>query len=136
STLRLKCDVYPLRRFRLTICSPQAGLTTLHSSLHWQVECPSAEESRRHTPSYLLVRRGRVRRACAAPDALRPRRGVFVTHLSVNEKRPPSGRTERRKSVMRYEFERNGDRLGSVLWEGPGQVDVDVPDADLRSRFE
>jgi hypothetical protein len=54
----------------------------------------------------------------------------------VNEERPPSGRYERRKSVMRYEFERNGDRLGSVLWEGPGQVDVDVPDADLRSRFE
>jgi hypothetical protein len=37
---------------------------------------------------------------------------------------------------MRYEFERNGDRLGSVLWEGPGQVSVDVRDDDLRSRFE
>ena len=37
---------------------------------------------------------------------------------------------------MRYEFERNGDRLGSVLWEGPGQVSVDVRDEDLRSRFE
>ena len=37
---------------------------------------------------------------------------------------------------MRYEFEQNGDRLGSVLWEGPGQVSVDVRDDDLRSRFE
>ena len=37
---------------------------------------------------------------------------------------------------MRYEFERDGDRLGSVLWEGPGQVSVDVRDADLRTRFE
>ncbi|MFL5736136.1 MAG: hypothetical protein ACJ76P_02215 [Actinomycetota bacterium] len=37
---------------------------------------------------------------------------------------------------MRYEFERNGDRLGSVLWEGPGQVSVDVHDDDLRARFE
>jgi hypothetical protein len=37
---------------------------------------------------------------------------------------------------MRYEFERDGDRLGSVLWEGPGQVSVDVGDDDLRSRFE
>jgi len=37
---------------------------------------------------------------------------------------------------MRYEFERSGDRLGSVLWEGPGQVSVDVHDDDLRSRFE
>jgi hypothetical protein len=54
----------------------------------------------------------------------------------VNGRSPPSERQERRRSVMRYEFERDGDRLGSVLWEGPGQVSVDVHDPELRSRFE
>ena len=37
---------------------------------------------------------------------------------------------------MRYEFERNGHRVASVLWEGPGQVDVDVADAADRPRFD
>ena len=37
---------------------------------------------------------------------------------------------------MRYEFERDGHRVASVLWEGPGQVEVEVTDASERPRFE
>jgi len=34
---------------------------------------------------------------------------------------------------MRYEFERNGTVVASVLWEGPGQVEVGTADAATRS---
>jgi hypothetical protein len=37
---------------------------------------------------------------------------------------------------MRYEFERGGKTVASVLWEGPGQVTVDVADATDRSQFD
>jgi hypothetical protein len=37
---------------------------------------------------------------------------------------------------MRYEFERDGRRVASVLWEGPGQVEVEVADASERPRFD
>lgn len=37
---------------------------------------------------------------------------------------------------MRYEFERDGHRIASVLWEGPGQVTVDVAYAADRSQFD
>ena len=37
---------------------------------------------------------------------------------------------------MRYEFERDGHRVASVLWEGPGQVTVDVSDASDRPQFD
>jgi hypothetical protein len=34
---------------------------------------------------------------------------------------------------MRYEFERDGTVVASVLWEGPGQVTVEATDASTRS---
>ncbi len=37
---------------------------------------------------------------------------------------------------MRYEFERNGKVVASVLWEGPGQVSVEVAEEAVRSQFE
>ena len=37
---------------------------------------------------------------------------------------------------MRYEFERDGRHVASVLWEGPGQVEVEVADPSDRPRFD
>jgi hypothetical protein len=37
---------------------------------------------------------------------------------------------------MRYEFERGDHRVASVLWEGPGQVTIDVADPADRSQFD
>jgi hypothetical protein len=37
---------------------------------------------------------------------------------------------------MRYEFERGDHRVASVLWEGPGQVTVDVVDPADRPQFD
>jgi hypothetical protein len=37
---------------------------------------------------------------------------------------------------MRYEFDRDGRKIASVLWEGPGQVEVTVADASDRSRLD
>ena len=34
---------------------------------------------------------------------------------------------------MRYEFERDGNVVASVLWEGPGQVSVEAEDSSVRS---
>ena len=37
---------------------------------------------------------------------------------------------------MRYEFERDGHTVATVLWEGPGQVTVDVADPSERRQFD
>src|SRR4051794_41937258 len=37
---------------------------------------------------------------------------------------------------MRYEFERDGHTVASVLWEGPGQVTVEVSDPAERPVFD
>ena len=37
---------------------------------------------------------------------------------------------------MRYEFERDGRMVASVLWEGPGQVTIDVADPADRPQFD
>jgi hypothetical protein len=37
---------------------------------------------------------------------------------------------------MRYEFERGGHTVASVLWEGPGQVTVEVNDPAERPQFD
>lgn len=37
---------------------------------------------------------------------------------------------------MRYEFERDGHTVASVLWEGPAQVTFDVADPANRPQFE
>jgi hypothetical protein len=37
---------------------------------------------------------------------------------------------------MRYEFERGGHRVASVLWEGPAQVTFEVADEADRPRFD
>lgn len=37
---------------------------------------------------------------------------------------------------MRYEFERDGNVIASVLWEGPGQVQVEAADPALRPELE
>ena len=37
---------------------------------------------------------------------------------------------------MRYEFERDGHSVASVLWEGPAQVTVEVTDAADRPQFD
>ena len=34
---------------------------------------------------------------------------------------------------MRYEFDRNGIVVASVLWEGPGQVTVETADSSTRA---
>ena len=34
---------------------------------------------------------------------------------------------------MRYEFDRNGTVVASVLWEGPGQVTVEVAEPSVRA---
>jgi len=34
---------------------------------------------------------------------------------------------------MRYEFDRNGTVVASVLWEGPGQVTVETADSSTRA---
>ena len=34
---------------------------------------------------------------------------------------------------MRYEFERDGTVVASVLWEGPGQVSVEAADSSIRA---
>jgi len=35
--------------------------------------------------------------------------------------------------TMRYEFDRNGTVVASVLWEGPGQVTVETADSSTRA---
>jgi hypothetical protein len=37
---------------------------------------------------------------------------------------------------MRYEFERSGHTVASVLWEGPAQVEIDVSDPADRAQFD
>jgi uncharacterized protein YkuJ len=37
---------------------------------------------------------------------------------------------------MRYEFERDGTVVASVLWEGPGQVSVETADAATRATVD
>jgi hypothetical protein len=37
---------------------------------------------------------------------------------------------------MRYEFERGGRTVASVLWEGPGQVTVNAADPADRPQFD
>jgi len=45
-----------------------------------------------------------------------------------------SGSAKRKKGVtMRYEFDRNGTVVASVLWEGPGQVTVEAADSSTRA---
>jgi len=45
-----------------------------------------------------------------------------------------SGRDKRKEGVtMRYEFDRNGTVVASVLWEGPGQVTVEAADSSTRA---
>src|SRR6188472_1784163 len=47
-------------------------------------------------------------------------------------KRGPQGRSH----TMRYEFERDGTVVASVLWEGPGQVSVDAVDNATRATVD
>ncbi len=37
---------------------------------------------------------------------------------------------------MRYEFEREGHHVASLVWEGPGQVATEVADAADRPQFD
>jgi hypothetical protein len=37
---------------------------------------------------------------------------------------------------MRYEFERDGSVVASVLWEGPGQVTVEAAESTVRSTVD
>ena len=37
---------------------------------------------------------------------------------------------------MRYEFERGGATVATVLWEGPGQVAVDATEGSVRRQVE
>ena len=45
------------------------------------------------------------------------------------ERRVSDKATAKEGVTMRYEFDRNGTVVASVLWEGPGQVTVQTPDA-------
>ena len=37
---------------------------------------------------------------------------------------------------MRYEFEKDGDTIASVLWEGPGQVSVETNDPATKAAVD
>src|SRR5215470_5888813 len=66
------------------------------------------------------------------------RRGVFLfppsstTRAPVTPARPP----RKESPEMRYEFERDGTVVASVLWEGPGQVTVDAIDHSTRATVD
>jgi len=49
------------------------------------------------------------------------------------ERRVSDKATAQEGVTMRYEFDRNGTVVASVLWEGPGQVTVQTPDASTRA---
>jgi hypothetical protein len=49
--------------------------------------------------------------------------------------RPREPATEE-ETPMRYEFERDGTVVASVLWEGPGQVTVDAADSATRATVD
>jgi hypothetical protein len=60
-------------------------------------------------------------------------RGVFSTPGSSER----AGNIRRRKEKeMRYEFERDGATVASVLWEGPGQVSVESAEPSVRSTVD
>jgi hypothetical protein len=40
---------------------------------------------------------------------------------------------QERRTTMRYEFERDGAVIASVLWEGPGQVSVQTAEPSVRA---
>jgi hypothetical protein len=44
-----------------------------------------------------------------------------------------SGTIREEETTMRYEFERDGSVVASVLWEGPGQVSVEAAEASVRA---
>jgi hypothetical protein len=44
--------------------------------------------------------------------------------------------TEGGEDEMRYEFDRGGRTVASVLWEGPAQVTIDVTDPADRPQFD
>src|SRR5512132_3315820 len=100
-------------------------------------------------PSYLSRRRGRTETGPGPePDAPRPARGFLYpgSHRSIRQQRPrerakrtgqENGPRERGRVIeMRYECERGGRTVANVLWEGPGQVTVDVTDAADRPQFD
>jgi hypothetical protein len=49
------------------------------------------------------------------------------------ERRVSDKATAQEGVTMRYEFDRNGTVVASVLWEGPGQVTVQTADTSTRS---
>jgi hypothetical protein len=62
-------------------------------------------------------------------------RGAFCTPRGAI-RGPTTGSTTGEEIQMRYEFERDGRTVASVLWEGPGQVTVDVADPADRQQFD
>jgi hypothetical protein len=49
------------------------------------------------------------------------------------ERRVSDMATAQEGVTMRYEFDRNGTVVASVLWEGPGQVTVQTADSSTRA---
>jgi hypothetical protein len=49
------------------------------------------------------------------------------------ERRVSDKATAQEGATMRYEFDRNGTIVASVLWEGPGQVTVQTADTSTRA---
>jgi len=49
------------------------------------------------------------------------------------ERRVSDKATAQEGVTMRYEFDRNGTVVASVLWEGPGQVTVEAADSSTRA---
>src|SRR5881409_706830 len=61
-------------------------------------------------------------------------RGVFSTQGSDERRATGQRQGHRQEGVtMRYEFDRNGIVVASVLWEGPGQVTVETADSSTRA---
>ena len=46
-----------------------------------------------------------------------------------------SEQLEKREAVVRYEIE-NGDYVGTVEWQGPGRVRLEMPDGPQKQWFE
>jgi hypothetical protein len=59
-----------------------------------------------------------------------------ITRRSRTAEGDDRNEKSRRERLMRYEFERDGATVASVLWEGPGQVVVEASESALRSQFD
>src|SRR5215207_124059 len=128
---------------------PTGGLTGEPTPVHWLDHVHQAEDRAANPRTYRVGAAG-PRQARDPRQMPLAQRGAFCTPVRTDlddrrgqENRPreqakrtgqenrPREQAKRTGRVigMRYEFERGGRTVANVLWEGPGQVTVDVTDA-------